>query len=700
MRIDGHHLIGEVLDRRYRVDARIARGGMSTVFRGLDLRLDRPVAIKVMDAQFAADPKFLARFEFEARAVARLKHPGLVAVYDQGHDGELAFLVMELVEGGTLRELLRERGPMPPHAVCGVAEPVLSALGVAHAAGLVHRDIKPENVLISDNGDVKLADFGLVRAVAASNVTSNSVILGTAAYLSPEQVSNGYADARSDVYSMGVLVFEMLTGGTPFNADTSLSVAYQRLEKDVPSPSDFIEGVPHEFDEFVAEATSREPSHRFADAAEMAGALRTIGRALELPEYRVPAPERSAEHASARPAPVSPPFDDPERTDPHRRRPDQQRPVDVRSAGPHPTTAEFANSATAIVQPVGPHAVDRPVQHQPVHHHTKVVTGPTPRRPDAYPGPSVPDEPDQRQYPYPDFIEDRRRSRRTMIVWLLIIALLAVAVGVGGWWLGSGRYTAVPVISGLDRAAATERLTDAGLRTELRNEHSDIVPVDAIIGTDPAAGSRVVRDSTVALLISLGKPVVPDVVPGEAVDVVEQRLRDAGLRPIDGGTAYSTNAAAGSVATLDPAPGTEVAVDSEVKVVRSKGLPPVTLPDLKGQTEAEARRTLETQGITLRASQVIFDSSVDGGSVIRSEPAAGAQVAGGSEVTLVVSNAVKVPDVTGQSVNSARDDLTAAGLDVDVRQLAPINASLVIAQNPAGGKRVQPGSSVTITSFP
>ena len=213
-------MIGEMLERRYRVDAPIARGGMSTVYRGLDTRLDRPVAIKVMDPQFAGDPAFLTRFEFEARAVARLKHPALVAVYDQGSDRNHVFLVMELVDGGTLRELLRERGPMPPHAVAAVVAPVLDALAVAHRAGLVHRDVKPENILISDTGEVKIADFGLVRAAAAATTTSNSVILGTAAYLSPEQVTSGIADTRSDVYSTGVLMFELLTGTTPFTGDT------------------------------------------------------------------------------------------------------------------------------------------------------------------------------------------------------------------------------------------------------------------------------------------------------------------------------------------------------------------------------------------------------------------------------------------------------------------------------------------------
>src|SRR6202007_360544 len=241
-------------------ESKIASGGTSTVYRGLDVRLDRPVAVKVMDSRYAGDRQFLTRFQLEARTVARLKNPGLVAVYDQGTDAQHPFLVMELIEGGTLRELLAERGPMPPHAVVAVLRPVLGGLAAAHLAGLVHRDVKPENVLISDDGDVKIADFGLVRAVAAAGITSASVILGTVAYLSPEQVRSGSSSPRSDGYSVGIVAYELLTAQTPFSGDSPFSVAYQRLDHDVPRPTTVIDGVPDQFDELVARATARQPA--------------------------------------------------------------------------------------------------------------------------------------------------------------------------------------------------------------------------------------------------------------------------------------------------------------------------------------------------------------------------------------------------------------------------------------------------------
>jgi serine/threonine protein kinase, bacterial len=392
-------LEGALLDGRYRVATKIATGGTSTVYRGLDTRLDRPVALKVMDSRYAGDQQFLTRFQLEARTVARLKDPGLVAVYDQGLDARHPFLVMELIEGGTLRELLTERGPMPPHAVAAVLGPVLGGLAAAHRAGLVHRDVKPENVLISDEGDVKIVDFGLVRAVAAAGITSTSVILGTAAYLSPEQVRDGNASPRSDVYAAGIVTYELLTGQTPFSGDSALSVAYQRLDTDVPTPSTVIDGVPEQFDELVRRAAARDPTGRYGDAQEMGAELDAIVDELALPEFRVPAPRNSAQHRSA----VL-----------HRSQIDQNQ------------TAEQHRP---------------PARRPPVHHPTRQLSrGPEDR----------PAEPDARtdrehqevagQFAGIDLVEfalERQHARRMALIWIAVVLSVTGMVAAAAWTIGS-----------------------------------------------------------------------------------------------------------------------------------------------------------------------------------------------------------------------------------------------------------------------
>ncbi|MCB0948278.1 MAG: serine/threonine protein kinase [Mycobacterium sp.] len=383
-------LAGAVLEARYRVDRLIATGGMSAVYRGLDLRLDRPVALKVMDARYSGDEHFLIRFQREARAVARLKDPGLVAVYDQGIDGRHVFLVMELIEGGTLRELLRERGPMPPHAVAAVLRPVLGGLAVAHHAGLVHRDIKPENILISDDGEVKIADFGLVRAVADAKITSTSVILGTAAYLAPEQVSTGDTDARGDVYSVGVLVYELLTGATPFTGDTTLAVAYQRLENDVTPPSTVIGGVPRQFDELVRRATARQPAQRFTDAAEMLEQLDAIVNELHLPHFRVPSPGNSAVHNSA-----------------------------LTPTGP-PVSRQTKAFARAELTPPTPHDGN---DDQDSGYHDRDYYQPPARR---FAGIEL-----------TEFYWARQRAKRVLFFWVVSVLTLAGLAAAGAWTLGS-----------------------------------------------------------------------------------------------------------------------------------------------------------------------------------------------------------------------------------------------------------------------
>ena len=278
----GDPLVGQVLDGRYVVGRRLARGGMATVYEALDQRLDRTIAVKVMHQNLAEDDEFVSRFIREARSAARLSHPNVVAVYDQGADQGHVFLAMELVPGRTLRDLIRERGHLTPRQAFEVMEPVLAALGAAHAAGLIHRDVKPENVLLSDDGRVKVADFGLARAVtgATTHTTTGSVLMGTVAYLSPEQVTRGVADPRSDVYSAGILFFEMLTGHKPYDGDTAIQVAYRHVHDDVPPPSSLVPGLPAELDHLVTRATNRDPDQRPADARRFLAEVVTARRGL------------------------------------------------------------------------------------------------------------------------------------------------------------------------------------------------------------------------------------------------------------------------------------------------------------------------------------------------------------------------------------------------------------------------------------
>ncbi|WP_018335710.1 protein kinase domain-containing protein [Actinomycetospora chiangmaiensis] len=390
-----------VLDGRYRVGEVIARGGMSTVHRGTDLRLDRPVAVKIMDPSLAQDPVFVRRFEREARAAARLSHPGIVAVHDQGrHADGTIFLVLELVEGGTLRDVIREQVRLAPATALTVVEQVLAALSVAHRMGMVHRDVKPENVLVSSTGALKVADFGLVAAawdgaadgsLDTGGSTSDDLILGTAAYLAPEQVQHGRTDERSDVYAAGVVLFELLTGVPPHGGDTALAVAYRHVNVDVPAPSTRAPGIPRALDRLVVAATRRDPDDRLDSAAAFLEQARRVRQEESLPFAPVGAPRRR-------------------RT----------------AAAPPPHTG------------------------------TRVFTGPTPRAPvDDPPPPAREPEPDPDDEPDPpsrtetrnadvvDRVErharrrDRIRSRRIFVAWVFAVTAVSVASGIVGWGLGT-----------------------------------------------------------------------------------------------------------------------------------------------------------------------------------------------------------------------------------------------------------------------
>jgi serine/threonine-protein kinase len=273
-------LVGQVLEGRYRIESRIARGGMATVYVARDIKLGRTIAIKVMHPNLAQDDDFVRRFIVEAKSAAALSHPSVVAVYDQGTDGQHVFLAMEYVPGRTLRDLLTEQGRLGPRQALSLMQPVLAALGAAHRAGLVHRDVKPENVLLTDDGQVKVADFGLARAETASKQTKTGMIIGTVGYMAPEQVLSGNADSRSDVYAAGIMLFELLTGYQPHQAESPLAVAYKHVNEVVPLPSSVLPGIPPQLDALIATATNHDPARRPADANHFLAAVVETDRAL------------------------------------------------------------------------------------------------------------------------------------------------------------------------------------------------------------------------------------------------------------------------------------------------------------------------------------------------------------------------------------------------------------------------------------
>jgi len=656
---DGN-LVGTLLDGRYRVGPVLARGGMSIVYRGTDTRLERPVAIKVMAPRFAADPAFLQRFEREARAAARLHHPGVVGVHDQGVDsspaGDYVFLVMELVDGGTLRDLLRQHGRLPVPLALSVAEMVLSALAAAHREGLVHRDIKPENVLIGPGGVVKVADFGLVRAVAEASSTGD-IILGTVAYLSPEQVATGAADTRSDVYAIGVMLFEMLTGAPPYTGETALSVAYRHVNDDMPAPSTACAAVPAPLDTVIVQATRRDPATRPPNAAVFLRTLQAVRTDLGIDRVPVPVP--------------------------------------VVAAG----SADVTLIAPADRGPRGTRALAR----------TDVAGGPDMRRggpPGFRVGTAIGAQPSKLAPPDDLYRRERTRNRRAFIAWMVLVLMLAGAIGLGAWWLGSGRWTVVPNLTGLQRGAVMPALVSADLKANLTEDHSDTVPGNTVIRTDPAPGHRAMRGSDITVVISLGHPVVPNLAVGSTTEEAERAIQQADLSPrLDPGAAtFDDTVPVGAVIGPQPASGTILTVGAPVTVVISKGPAPTTVPDVRGLRQAEAVSALARAGLTAQVRRQ-FDDQIAGGRVIGTDPRAGTGATRGTSVILLVSTASVVPDVVGLPVARARQVLADAGLNSTVSQSLDGFGFLggfsdrVISQSPVAGQPVRPGATVALTTL-
>ncbi|MCI3270329.1 Stk1 family PASTA domain-containing Ser/Thr kinase [Streptomyces cylindrosporus] len=630
-------LVGQVLDGRYRVDARIAVGGMATVYRALDTRLDRVLALKVMHPALASDGTFVERFIREAKSVARLAHPNVVQVFDQGTDGSYVYLAMEYVAGCTLRDVLRERGALQPRAALDILEPVLAALGAAHRAGFVHRDMKPENVLIGDDGRVKVADFGLVRSVDTVTNTTGTV-LGTVSYLAPEQIDNGTTDPRVDVYACGVVLYEMLTGDRPHEGDSPAIVLYKHLHEDVPPPSAVVPGLPYELDELVASATARTPDLRPYDAVALLAQARDVRAALsadqldaappravtsdrDISEDRtsviprsltVPRPlpvdedEQGLHHTSVLESPPPPP----RRRGARSRRGPLAVVVAVLLILGVGTGVWYINSGQFTKVPLllaktqaqaSKQLSDAGLDLGTVKHaYSDTVKRGTVISSDPEPGSRV-----------------RDNSRVTLTI-------------------SDGPETVhVPALKGyrLDKARAL--LKKDGLEPGMvTREFSDDVPKGFVISTDPEEGTERHAGSAIALTVSKGSAVdVPDVT-GEDLADARADLEDAGLTVKVAAQQVNSEYDKGQVAAQTPAGDAQAAEGDTVTLTLSKGPEMVEVPDVTGDSVDDAKKALEDAGF-----QVEEDRGLLGlfGDTVKSQSVEGGQTAPkGSTITIKI----------------------------------------------------------------
>ncbi|MFF8789710.1 Stk1 family PASTA domain-containing Ser/Thr kinase [Streptomyces sp. NPDC015125] len=644
-------LVGQLLDGRYRVQARIAAGGMATVYQAMDTRLDRVLALKVMHPGLATDEAFVDRFIREAKSVARLSHPNVVGVFDQGTDGTYVYLAMEYVAGCTLRDVLRERGALQPRAALDILEPILAALGAAHRAGLVHRDMKPENVLIGDDGRVKVADFGLVRAVDTNTTASTGSVLGTVSYLAPEQLEHGTADARVDVYACGVVLYEMLTGGKPHTGGTVAQILYQHLHEDVLPPSGLVPALAPQLDELVALACAREPQLRPQDAVALLSRAQEARAQLTDAQLDVVPPEAREGTAGAPGSAVGDGF---ERTD-----------VIPRTDGAAPPGAGEAelNRTSRLEVPTASEQTTR-------------------LRP-------VPAE----EAPRRGLLQRRRLAT------VIAAVLLVLGVGTGVWYISSGQFTTVPPVLDMTQAKAEKTLRDDGLGVKVVRDFSSNVERGHVMKIDPANGKRIRGTDTVTLTISRGPEIVdvPDL-SGTPVADAKRKLRDRGLVPGAVTRQFSDEVAKGSVIRTDPEAGTKRRPDTGVGLTVSRGTA-VEVPGVLGSDRADAANTLREAGFQVRFADEPVFSTQDKGTVARQTPAEGKQLGKGDTVTLTLSKGpemIAVPNVTGKNVDDAKKQLTDLGFQVEVKKPLLFPQDTVDSQSVDPGKKAPKGGTITI----
>jgi eukaryotic-like serine/threonine-protein kinase len=627
-------LTGELIDGRYQLLRQVANGGMASIYEAIDTRLDRKVAVKIMHPHLAQDEAFVSRFIKEAKAAAALSHPNIVAVQDQGWNQSgvpAVFLVMELIEGHTLREYLNERGRFEVKDAINYLTPILSALAAAHALGIVHRDIKPENILISKEGRIKIADFGLARGeiIGSTMTAESSVILGSVSYLSPEQVQRGIADSRSDVYAAGIIAYEMLTGEKPFSADSPIQIAYMHVNEEIPRLRSKRKDIPQTLDDLIASSTAKNPDERPRTAGDFLTALQQIQIDL----------------------------------DPRKNQMDLglDLPVEPIREKPRKKVKEVASVELTA----------------PVVETTKEIR----RKEEKKKRASI----------------RVRRNRKVALV-------LAIALGIGGWWtlVGPGSRVVVPSTIGGSFDEAVNVIAPLGLNAVvLENRFDEEIPKGKIIESIPAGGGKVDAGGTVKLVLSKGpeRYAVP-MTTGLTPDAAQTTLKKY---PLIVGTVrevFNSDIPKGFVISTSPVSGTSVKRDTKIDLLVSKGIEQIALASYLGKSGEQALNELTEAGFSVEAGYA-FNETVPELAVISQSPSGGASANKGGTVKILISKGPRytvIPKtVITMEAKAAQQMLESLGLKVKVISIGNNKKKVVKRVSPAVNTKVKRGSLVTIT---
>ena len=627
-------LTGELIDGRYQLLRQVANGGMASIYEAIDTRLDRKVAVKIMHPHLAQDEAFVSRFIKEAKAAAALSHPNIVAVQDQGWNQSgvpAVFLVMELIEGHTLREYLNERGRFEIKDAINYLTPILSALAAAHALGIVHRDIKPENILISKEGRVKIADFGLARGelIGSTMTAESSVILGSVSYLSPEQVQRGIADSRSDVYAAGIVAYEMLTGEKPFSAETPIQIAYMHVNEEIPRLRSKRKEIPQALDDLIASATAKNPDERPRTAGEFLDKLQQIQIDL----------------------------------DPRKNQMDLGLDLPV-----EPIREKVRKKVKEDVPVKEP---------EPVVETTKEI-----RRRE----------------------EKKKRASKRVRRNRKVALLLAVALGVGGWWtlVGPGSRVVVPSVVGGSFDEAVNVVSPLGLTAVVvENRFDEEIPKSKIIESIPAGGGRVDAGGTVKLIVSKGpeRYAVP-MTTGLTPEAAQAALKKFPLLVGTINEVFNSEIPKGFVISTSPASGASVKRDTTINLLVSKGIEQIALASYLGKSGEQALNELTEAGFSVEAGYA-FNETVPELAVISQSPAGGTTANKGGKVTILISkgprNTVIPRTVITMEAKAAQQLLESLGLKVRVVSVGNNKKKVVKTVSPAANTSVKRGSLVTIT---